>query len=165
MRLGITGHQRLHEVEAWRWVEQAIQSVLAEAVPPLVGFSCLAIGADQIFAELVLQQGGELRVILPFKGYETTLAPGADLDRYCALLAQATEIEVLCGYTSREMAYLAAGQRVIDLSDRVIAIWNGDQAAGLGGTGDIVSYALQMKKDIVHINPTNKTVKTLPPKA
>jgi hypothetical protein len=55
------------------------------------------------------------------------------------------------------MSYLAAGKRVVDMSDVMVAIWNGKPAEGLGGTADIVQYALAQKKPVIHINPTART--------
>lgn len=163
MVLGITGHQKLHDAEAWPWVRAALGWELERIAAPLVGYSSLAAGADQLFAELVLGLGGELRVILPFSGYEEILSPGSDLDRYRALLSRAVEVEALPALATRQESYLAAGQRVVDLSDRVIAVWNGQVAAGLGGTGDIVCYALATGKDVLHINPVSRAVKLLLP--
>lgn len=68
------------------------------------------------------------------------------------------KIEVLPRKASDEESYLAAGQKVVDLSNMMIAVWNGKPAAGLGGTADIVDYALQKKKQLYHINPLTHVV-------
>lgn len=68
------------------------------------------------------------------------------------------KIEVLPRKTSDEESYLAAGQKVVELSNVMIAVWNGKPAAGLGGTADIVDYARQKNKQICHINPLTRTV-------
>ena len=161
MILGITGHQKLQDAGAWPWVRTALGSELVRAEAPLVGYSSLAIGADQLFAELVLGLGGELRVILPFSGYEEILSPGTELERYQTLRSRAAQVEELPRLATRQESYLAAGQRVVDLAERVIAVWNGKEAAGLGGTGDVVSYALKTGKDVLHINPVSRTVRLL----
>jgi hypothetical protein len=44
---------------------------------------------------------------------------------------------------STERAHLAAGQVVVDRSERLVAVWDGKPARGIGGTADIVSYARQ----------------------
>jgi hypothetical protein len=139
-------------------VADAIRAALSPIEAPWVGISSLAVGADQLFASLALELGGELRVVLPFPTYAETFAPGKDLDGYRDLLARARAIEVLPATASREQSYLAAGQRVVDLSDWMIAVWNGKQAAGLGGTGDIVRYAVEGDKRVLHIDPTTKGV-------
>jgi hypothetical protein len=153
MVLGITGHQRLQKENTWPWVRETLCSVLSQAPPPLIGLSSLAVGADQLFSELILAQGGGLHVILPFPRYRETFPTGRDLDRYRSLLGNAASVEVLPALPNREESYLAAGRRVVDLSDRVIAVWNGRQAVGLGGTGDVVQYALANRKDVLQVDP------------
>ncbi len=158
MIFGVTGHQRLADESAWPWVAQTLRSVLAEASRPLVGVSSLAIGADQLFAELVLEQGGKLRVLLPFPTYEETFSPGADRERYRALLARASTVQTLPAQATAEESYLAAGQRVVDLVERLIAVWDGQAAAGLGGTGDIVQYARKIGKEVLHLDPVRREI-------
>jgi hypothetical protein len=160
--LGITGHQTLHDRGAWGWVEEEISATLSRSIPPLVGLSSLALGADQLFATLVLARGGELRVVLPFAAYAETLPPGEGLASYRALLGRAASVEVLREGLDTQESYLAAGRRVVDLSDLVIAVWNGEQAAGLGGTGDVVRYALERQKQLLHIDPVRREVRYLP---
>jgi len=158
MILGVTGHQRLSDESAWPWVEQTLRSILAEVPRPLIGLSSLAVGADQLFAELVLEQGGELRALVPFATYEETFTPGPDRDRYRALLERATAAEVLPAQATKEESYLAAGQRVVDFADGLIAVWDGKAAAGLGGTGDVVRYARDTGKDVLHVDPVRRKV-------
>jgi hypothetical protein len=161
MIFGITGHQRLQDADAWPWVRAALQSELSRAVSPLIGYSSLAIGADQLFAELVLELGGELRVILPFSGYEEILSPGKDRDCFRTLLGRAALVEELPAQATRQESYMAAGQRIVDLAERMIAVWDGQKAAGLGGTGDVVRYALTSGKEVLHINPVLRKVETI----
>ncbi len=164
MVVAITGHQRLPDPAAWAWVSEAMAAVLDEVAPPLCGVSSLAIGADQLFAELILARGCELRVVLPFAAYEETFQPGRDLEGYRALLERAAAVEVLAAGGSREQSYLAAGRRVVELADQVLTVWNGLPAAGLGGTADVVLYALHRRKPVVCINPMARCVGPLRPR-
>jgi hypothetical protein len=159
--LGVTGHQRLDDEGAWEWVAEEIGAALSRSPSPLIGLSSLAVGADQLFATLVLARGGELRAVLPFAAYAETFSPGKDLDGYRTLLGRAASVEVLRASSGRQESYLAAGQRVVDSSDMVIAVWNGEEAAGLGGTGDIVRYALERHKELLHLNPVRREVSRL----
>jgi hypothetical protein len=161
MVIGVTGHQRLQEERDWIWVENAIHVILYQFPLPLVGLSSLAAGADQLFARLILQHGGELRVILPFSRYEETFTTVKDLAEFRSLLDQATAVEVLNECPDRQESYLAAGQRVVDLADRMIAVWNGRAAAGLGGTGDIVRYSQAKQRPVLHINPETGETKQI----
>lgn len=161
MVIGITGHQRLDDDSAWSWVEDALRSALSEVPPPLIGISSLAIGADQLFAELILARGGVLHAVLPFPDYVETFDPGANRARYQVILARANHVEVLPARSSDQESYLAAGMRVVDLSNRLLAIWNGRKAQGLGGTGDIVSYARRIGRATLHIDPVRKEMRRL----
>jgi hypothetical protein len=153
MIVGITGHQKLEEKDCWLWVGFAVRTALAEIPRPLVGVSSLAIGTDQLFAELVLKSGGSLEVVVPFPDYWQAFTPGQMRSQYQALLNRATRVDVLPARGSREESYLAAGQLVVERSDLMIAVWNGRAAAGLGGTGDIVRYARQLNRKVLHVDP------------
>jgi hypothetical protein len=161
MIIGITGHQRLEDESAWRWVEDALNSFLLEIPRPFTGASSLAIGADQLFAELVIARGGDLYAILPFPDYVDTFNNSAHRVRYQAILARATNVEVLPALQSFQESYLAAGLRVVDLSDRIVAVWNGKEAAGLGGTGDVVTYARRTGRAGVHVDPIRRQILSL----
>ena len=162
MIVAITGHQKLADASGWDWVREALLAALSEISRPLIGCSSLAAGADQIFAELVLARGGELRVVLPFAAYEQTFAAATDRESFRTLYRRATAVEVLTEYPDRERSYWAAGRRVVDLADRVLAVWNGKPAAGLGGTGDVVAYALAAGKPVLHFDPVSQHVRRLP---
>ena len=157
-RIGITGHQRLSSPADWQWVEEAMKNILASLSGELAGFTSLAIGADQIFAELILRLGGELTVIVPFAEYEEKFTEGVDRNGYKRLLAQAATVEVLHSTGSNREAYFKAGKQVVHRSELLIAVWDGKPAAGLGGTADVVGYARKCGKPMVHIDPVNRTV-------
>lgn len=162
MIVAITGHQKLADGSGWDWVREAILAALAEFPHPLIGCSSLAAGADQIFAELVLARGGEIRAVIPFAAYEATFEASSDLASYRSLYRRAAAVEILSEHSDREESYWAAGRRVVDLADRVLAVWNGKAAAGLGGTGDVVAYALAAGKPVVHLNPISQQIRSLP---
>jgi hypothetical protein len=157
MRIGITGHQRLRDPASWQWVEQEMNQCLVAASTPLVGISSLAAGADQLFAKVVLQHGGALEIVIPFAAYETTFVADRDREEFKRLLRRCARSETLEKRGTDEQAYFAAGKRVIDLSDLVVAVWDGEPACGLGGTADAVKYGSQQRKIIVHLNPITKT--------
>lgn len=157
MKIGITGHQRLEDSSSWNWVRSALSIELNAFVPPLIAVSSLAIGADQLFASLVTQQGGQLHVILPFPEYERTFGP-QDIDAYRQILSKASSVEILHTHGTDEDKYLAAGKRIVELADLMIAIWDGKPAKGKGGTADIVAHALQRATPLIHINPVDRSV-------
>src|SRR5688572_27736627 len=123
---------------------------------PIEAVSSLARGADQEFAEIVLGAGGTLYAVIPFSGYERTMS-GDHLARYYQLLVRA-QLETGESAPSDEEAFWAAGKRVVDLSTLLIAVWNGKPARGLGGTADVVRYAIDCGKPVVHLHTDDRAV-------
>jgi hypothetical protein len=158
-RIGITGHQQLDDPEDWVWGASAMRDELARIEPPIIAVTSLAIGADQLFAELIIERGGSIHAILPFAEIESSFST-EHLPVYRELVKRAT-VEVLETFGTDEDAYLAAGKRVVDLSDIVLAVWNGKPARGKGGTADIVAYAMSRGVPLIQINPSCSTVATI----
>jgi hypothetical protein len=154
MKIGITGHQRLKDPLDWDRVRLEMERILASFPQPLIGITSLAIGADQLFAEIILQQSGTFEAIIPFAGYELKFAEGDEREKYQHLLNRASRVEILHKIASEEHAYFEAGKRVVDLADTLVAVWDGKPAAGLGGTADVVAYAQQQGKTVIHLDPT-----------
>ncbi len=122
----------------------------------LVGVSCLAGGPDQLFARIVLELGGTLVVVVPAAHYRNGLDPDEQVG-YDELLARAKHTERLPFVASTEQAHLAAGQAVVDQSDQLVAVWDGQPARGLGGTADIVGYARQQGVPVTVVWPEGAT--------
>lgn len=143
MRVGFTGHQGLTR-STRHAVAAAIATLLDDYAADdddLVGITSLAEGADQLFAFTVLAAGGHLHAVIPSAGYEQSFAHERARQSYIALLGLADNTTTLPFTEPSEDAYLTAGQAVVDSCDVLIAVWDGKQAVGKGGTGDIVGYA------------------------
>jgi hypothetical protein len=137
-----------------RDVAAAIAQLLADQEQgPLVGVSSLAEGADQLFAFAVLAAGGQLHAVIPSQGYEQTFATPRARSAYAALLLLAEQTTTMPFAEPSEDAFLAAGHEVADGCDLLIAVWDGRQAAGKGGTGDIVNHARARGREICVVWP------------
>jgi hypothetical protein len=137
-QLAITGHRGLSaELEAE--VDRMIRAAVA-ANSDVVGVSCLADGADAVFAQAVLDAGGSLVAVLPASEYRESL-PADYLPVYDQLLARAGRVVQLPYVTPDPHAYMEAGKRMIDESDSLLAVWDGQPGRGPGGTADVVAYA------------------------
>jgi len=123
-----------------------------------LGFTSLARGADQLFAEILLRRKIPFVVVVPSAGYETTFEVNVDRERFEILCAAAVRLVRLDFPAPTEAAFLAAGRRVVDEAEMVFAIWNGLPAAGTGGTGDVVAYALAQGKRLIHLDPWTRKV-------
>ncbi len=94
-RVGITGHSNL-PVESAPLVADALRAELAaHASDGLVGVSCLARGADQLFARVVLELGGALEVVLPAADYRSRKVKVDDAAVFDELIGQATTVRTL----------------------------------------------------------------------
>jgi hypothetical protein len=143
--VGITGHQGLPP-EAATLVVEKLPELLAQLGASSV-LGSLAEGADQLCARVALSQGIPVRAIIPCVGYESTFS-GKSLRAYQALLHEASSTQVLDFPEPSEAAFFAAGVRVVEEADTLIAIWDGQPAAGKGGTGDIVNVARAASKTV-----------------
>jgi len=150
--IGITGHQAI-PADIADYLRDELRRRCAAAAPALIGVSCLAAGADQLFAACVLETGGTLDVIVPSRNYESAFTDPADLERFQLLLARAAHVERLDFAQPAVDAYDAAGRRVVDRADEVLAVWDGLPAKGKGGTGDIVDYARRRGKKVTNVWP------------
>ena len=160
MKVEITGHQNMGSTEDVEW----IRSVLSEVVTRLnirLGFTSLAHGADQIYAEILRKRSIPFTAIIPCSKYESTFQKNGRLETYLDLKKSAREVITLEYEEPTGIAFYAAGKKVVDASDLMIAVWFGRKAKSLGGTGDAVQYALSMKKPTFHINPEMRKIAIL----
>jgi hypothetical protein len=140
MHIAITGHRGLPAATE-RLVDRAIRDLLATYPgSDLVGVSNLADGADQLFAQAVLDLGGQLDIIVPAAKYRDGLPEEAHAI-YDALLSRATSVQRLARVESDEDAHMEASKAMLDQADRLFAVWDGKPARGYGGTADVVAEA------------------------
>jgi hypothetical protein len=140
MRIAITGHRGLPAATERR-VDQAIREQLAAyADSDLVGISNLADGADQLFAQAVLDAGGLLKVIVAAAQYRDGLPESAHAT-YDSLLSKAATVDRLDRVESTEDAHMEASSAMLATADRLFAVWDGKPARGYGGTADVVAEA------------------------
>lgn len=116
--------------------------------------SALASGADQWVADEAIKLGFELQSILPFSRdeYLNDFTVPAEKQEFITLLSKATAVLQLDGRINHDksgnrkpdnQSYEAVGRAVLNQTDLLIAIWDGKDAHGKGGTGQIVREALQ----------------------
>ncbi len=160
MKVGITGHQDLGSIETIAWLTDALETVVHRYRIDM-GITSLAVGADQLYAEILRRNEKEYIAIIPSEGYEKTFTDPQDLKQYKKLLHGAADKIKLPFEKPSEAAFYEAGKQMVNLSDMILAIWNGQPAKGLGGTGDIVEYALSIKKPVVHLNTITHNVREI----
>ena len=148
-------------------------------LPDIYLITPLALGADRLAASEALAQGCEIYVPMPFpqavyeEDFTGCMDPGSDAkplagDEDCAefrqLLSRASGRTELDGERnsgpdddgSAGRAYEAVGRFVVRHSDLVLAIWDGKQSNGRGGTAEIVHYAATVGVPVWWIHATKE---------
>lgn len=155
MKIGITGHQNLGTQYTKQWVKKVLFEEITKLASVEAAYSSLAVGADQLFGEIVLQHGINLYAIIPCSNYDEAF-DSRGKKKYLNLVSLCHGIEELSFPYPSEEAFLSAGKLMVDHADLVFAVWDGLPAKGLGGTGDIVEYAISKKKQLIHLHPIEK---------
>jgi hypothetical protein len=141
--------------EATLRLQQAEEAFCSDTAAELRLHTPLASGADQIAAICARSSGYFVRALLPFEPteYRKDFAPGEELDGFEQALQAADEIIALPGQSDdREAAYVQVGESLVGTADVLIAIWDGRQANGPGGTGHVVEMAVQGGVPVIHID-------------
>jgi hypothetical protein len=145
--IGVTGHRGLSR-QAADYTRAEVRRVLGvHAGAAFTGITCLADGADRIFADAVLELGGRLVVIVPADRYRDSL-PASHLPDYDRLLCAAHVVHRLDHHEADPDAFMAASRRLVDDADEIIAVWDGEPARGYAGTADVVRYAISRGRPI-----------------
>lgn len=143
LRVAVTGHIGLSRASG-PLIRAALRAVLHKLSRraggrPLHGLTCLAEGADQLFAEEMIAVGATFDVVLPAPDYRHRQIRPALRPAFDELLAKARSVSYACA-TSDDEAYAEAGRRVLDRCDLLVAVWDGT-SGGIGGTAEVVAEA------------------------
>ncbi|HCU49235.1 MAG TPA: hypothetical protein DGG94_05400 [Micromonosporaceae bacterium] len=151
MKIAVSGHRGLaSDVE--QLVGQAIRDQLGQFRADLTGYSCLADGADQIFARAILDLGGRLDVMIPARTYRDSLPTHAHRG-YDELVERATAIHRLDHEESTPESHMSASIEMLKHAEHLFAVWDGRPARSYGGTADVVSHAYSIGLPVTVIWP------------
>ncbi len=161
LRIGVTGHRFLDEVEK---LSAGIDQTLAQLEEAFPGrkwtvLSPLAEGADRLVVWRAIRFRPFARLVVPlplavdsyqrdFETYESRLEFQDMLDLADVILPPPLA-------PSREEAYYAAGEYVIRQADVVVALWDGRGAESRGGTGEMVALARQRQIPLAWVHCAN----------
>jgi hypothetical protein len=166
--IGVTGHRILMELQKIQvGVDDALCRI-AHTFPgqPWTVLSALAEGADRLVVQRVLARcQARLVVVLPLaKGeYLADFPSAASRQEFLALLDRADEVIALPPAPTRNAAYEAAGHYMLEHCEVLLAIWDGQQAQGQGGTGGIVAQARQRRLPLAWVHAGNRKPGTQKP--
>ncbi|QMU77564.1 hypothetical protein GXW83_19570 [Streptacidiphilus sp. PB12-B1b] len=156
--LAVTGHIHLTEATVPLVVAALRELLTAKAAKgPLTGLSCIAAGADTLFAQLLVELGGALVAVVPSRDYRQSQVKGEHAALFDSLLAAAAEVIVLPIERAGSEAYAAANRLLLERADELVAVWDGQQRGGPGGTGDMVRRAREAGMAVVRVWPHGAT--------
>ncbi|MFG2514442.1 hypothetical protein [Streptomyces sp. NPDC048584] len=139
--IAVTGHMDLTDSSV-HLVRDALRETLRPYADGLTGVSCIARGSDTLFAEVVLELGGRLVVVIPSKDYRQSKVKPDHADAFDQLVQAADDVVVLDNETANRAAYEEANRTLLHRADRLVAVWDGTPPSGKGGgTADTVQEA------------------------
>lgn len=148
VRIGVTGHVRLRP-SAHRLITRDLKRLL-KAYSGVHGVTCLAEGADRLFAEAVMACRGSWEAVLPVP--EIAAAPEEDRNLR-VLLKFASDVTKITVPGPPEASYEAASQEVVRRSDLLVAVWDGSDEDLRGGTAQTVRFARDLGREVHVIWP------------
>lgn len=156
-RFAVTGHRELSETTT-ALVDAALRREISKRAEDgsLVGLSCIADGADTLFARAILDHGGALHVSC--QPASTGMVCRTQHHAvYDALIANATKISQLDHVESDSNAHMDASLCMLADADELLAVWDGQPARGYGGTADVVKVARVRGVPITVVWPASAT--------
>jgi len=148
-----TGHRSLLDEKT---VQHQIAATLDFFIQKYGDIHCktsLAAGADILFAKEVLKRKIPLEIYLPFELEEFIEDFSADELKKFNSVISIVDYKVEKKLTSvtldeKNQAFLELGKKLIQSSDALIAVWDGQDRAGVGGTKDQIDLALSQFKEV-----------------
>jgi len=150
--VGITGHRDIVETEELKEKIKQLFNNMNHKYEEIKLLSPLADGADRLVADIYLEifkEKSHLVVPMPFdkKRYMEDFDSESKEEflEYLKIANSLIEVKNTQGYN-----YKSVGVYVVDESDILLALWDGTFNKKSGGTGDIVQYAKDEGKEVVH---------------
>ncbi|OQZ00603.1 MAG: hypothetical protein B6D35_06045 [Candidatus Brocadia sp. UTAMX2] len=151
LKIGVTGHRLLNNTavltkqiqNTLHRIRQHFQQKLGEMIAFEI-VSSLAEGADRLVVHETLKElNASLIVPLPFpkEDYMSDFVSSESRKEFEGLLKRAKKVETIPPARTRNEGYERAGQYVINQSDVLIALWDGEYSGRQGGTSDMVKLA------------------------
>lgn len=165
--IAVTGHRDPADPDAVARALDEVLGAIAARFPntPLQALSPLAQGSDRLFAQAALDRGLPLDVVLPLPQATYAHDFPESCDEFRTLLARARDVAVLpyvpgvdpnaaaIAGLDRDVQYAQVGLHVARHAQILIALWDGQPARGLGGTGQIVHVRIHGRTQLEKQHP------------
>ena len=150
--IGITGHRDIVQTKELKQDIIKFFKKLQNQNQDTKLLSPLADGADRFVADIYLEVFKEdAKLIVPMPFYQERYMEdfnSKSKEEFLKYLKIADEVFEVTN--SQGCHYKSVGVFVADECDVLLALWDGTFNAKSGGTGDIVAYARDKGKDVVH---------------
>jgi hypothetical protein len=149
MQVAVTGHRDIdpHDAVLTESVAKQLESLRAQG-GALTLLSCLAEGADRLVAHVGLSRFyAKLVAVLPLPvdRYEEDFHSDDSRRDFRKLLLRASQVVEIPGpfdgAGGRSVQYARAGAYLLVHGESLLALWDGQEPRGVGGTGMIVQWA------------------------
>jgi hypothetical protein len=160
--VGFSGHRQITDPPAiLSALRQELGKLHGRAPSQLIGVCSLAAGADQLFLSACMAESIPYQLFFPFpveefkKDYADPDWPGAQ-----QFLNTAIHHREGNAGNKRPDGYRVCGIEIVDESDIFLVVWDGRQAAGVGGTEELVTYARSIQKPLIWIHAETFEIRT-----
>lgn len=161
--IGATGHRVIAYSDALiAGINRVFDRILHDAPQESwTMISSLAEGADRLVVKQALIRQPSTRLIvplpLPVEDYLLDFPTPESRREFLEYLQKAAQVIDAPQGTTRPDAYKLAGHYVLQHSQVLIALWDGKEAQGVGGTAEIVFLARRMKLPLAWVYCLNRS--------
>ena len=142
--MGFAGHRSVPDRAAAKVaISRELETIRGTVSGELVGISSAAAGADLLFLDACRDAGLRTVVLLPFpkERFAQDFDDAAEWGHACRCMDDAWWCEVSPGGEDAPAAYHVVARESLEVADRMLFLWNGKPAQGLGGTAETVREA------------------------
>lgn len=166
--IGVTGHRFLTDVEPLRsGIRRAYHALLKEAkAADVVLMTGLADGADRLVMQTLLDEPNlRFHAVLPMSEarYRKTFPDAESRAEFDELLAKSDFVTVLPDLPTADAGYVNLARFLVERSDGLIALYDGEPAQGPGGTAEVVEMMEIAGKPVARVGAGNREPGTTQP--
>lgn len=149
IKVGVTGRRDLSGFNMTELINKVRMELenLKRSHSRFIMLNSIAVGADQLCAQIGLELGYELICPLPFTEYRGDFS-GKELELYNSLIGKANDYFIVSNSSNRDAAYLAAGKYIAENCDVLLVVWDGKAQKDTCGTDAVIAYAKSLERDI-----------------
>jgi uncharacterized phage-like protein YoqJ len=153
--LAATGHRPNKLRNEWDgagpmslWIQDEMKKIVLREKPDIM-ISGMALGVDQIWAELAIMMNVPLIAAIPFRGQESIWSPPQQ-NKYKILLKKARHVENVSGESHYARSFMdKRNEWMVNKCTGLVVVWDGSR----GGTYNCYQFADEICKPMIFIRP------------